>query len=209
MTEHERLIPTEAEKRGKDMSEIYVSEKVTPAHMIRATATPRAIARLVGMLNLREVKDGEAPACEALDNGGAIWRLTAGIEVTLTFSGEGSAHWHVDVDDADPAGKRAGDEWAAGAHRGAGIGRRQRAHRCGCAGLRGMEMHAPLAMDQAPSPPTRARSRSGGREAGTRPDETRSPWQRGMRTRAGRHPWPNGGKASTHEHHRTHRPADA
>jgi hypothetical protein len=83
------------------VSEVYVSESRTPAHVVRASATPRAIARMVGLLELRpptkDVDGNWISPCEATPDGGAIWRLTQGIVVTLSFDGP-DAHWSLDVE---------------------------------------------------------------------------------------------------------------
>jgi hypothetical protein len=83
-------------------SEVYVPEQTIPAHTISATTTPRAVALMVGLLPLRrrtQDADGNiVEPCESTEGGGAIWRLAHGFIVTLEFEDNGSAVWHMDVE---------------------------------------------------------------------------------------------------------------
>jgi hypothetical protein len=79
--------------------EVLVPEQTTSAHTIRATATPRAVALLVGLLPLRQPRHGES--CTVTDSGGAMWHLRGGFVVTLDFDEDGSAMWHLDRDDEE------------------------------------------------------------------------------------------------------------
>lgn len=66
---------------------------------ITATANPRAIATLTGLVGLRADRL-EQPACELRDDGSCIWRLENGLTIEMRPHGdEGAVHWHLDRDD--------------------------------------------------------------------------------------------------------------
>lgn len=67
---------------------------------IIGTANPKAIAALLGLLQLRAPAPGDPPVTELREDGSVIWRLRYDLTIEMWREGDRFVRWHLDRDDA-------------------------------------------------------------------------------------------------------------